>query len=46
VDNRYGTVTNITSRYAVIKGMDGTEAIIPNDTLITSTVLNHSYTQP
>jgi small-conductance mechanosensitive channel len=44
VDNRYGTVTNITSRYAVIKGMDGTEAIIPNDTLITSTVLNHSYT--
>lgn len=44
VDNRYGTVTSITSRYAVIKGLDGTEAIIPNDTLITSTVLNHSYT--
>jgi small-conductance mechanosensitive channel len=44
VDNRYGTVTNITSRYAVIKGLDGTEAIIPNDSLITSTVLNHSYT--
>lgn len=43
VDNRYGTVTKITSRYAVIQGMDGTEAIIPNDTLITSTVLNHSY---
>lgn len=44
VDNRYGTVSKITSRYAVVKGMDGTEAIIPNDTLITSTVLNHSYT--
>jgi small-conductance mechanosensitive channel len=44
VDNRYGTVSNITSRYAVVKGMDGTEAIIPNETLITSTVLNHSYT--
>ena len=44
VDNRYGTVTNISSRYAVIKGLDGTEAIIPNETLITSTVLNHSYT--
>ncbi|MDD5403769.1 MAG: mechanosensitive ion channel [Sulfuricella sp.] len=44
VDNRYGTVTNITSRYAVIKGMDGTEAIIPNEALIASTVLNHSYT--
>ncbi len=44
VDNRYGTVSNITSRYAVLKGMDGTEAIIPNETLISSTVLNHSYT--
>ena len=44
VDNRYGTVSSITSRYAVVKGMDGTEAIIPNDTLITSTVMNHSYT--
>ncbi|MDP2785015.1 MAG: mechanosensitive ion channel [Sulfurimicrobium sp.] len=44
VDNRYGTVSKITSRYAVIKGLDGTEAIIPNDSLITSTVLNHSYT--
>ncbi|BCB27822.1 mechanosensitive ion channel protein [Sulfurimicrobium lacus] len=44
VDNRYGTVTKITSRYAVIKGSDGTEALIPNETLITSTVLNHSYT--
>ncbi|MEN6584552.1 MAG: mechanosensitive ion channel domain-containing protein [Sulfuricella sp.] len=44
VDNRFGTVTKITSRYAVIKGADGTEALIPNETLITSTVLNHSYT--
>ncbi len=44
VENRYGTVTSITSRYVVIKGLDGTEAIIPNEALITSTVLNHSYT--
>jgi small-conductance mechanosensitive channel len=44
VDNRYGSVSAITSRYVVVKGMDGTEAIIPNETLITSTVLNHSYT--
>ncbi|MBU0594876.1 MAG: mechanosensitive ion channel [Gammaproteobacteria bacterium] len=44
VDNRYGTVTSITSRYVVVKGLDGTEAIIPNEALITSTVLNHSYT--
>ncbi len=44
VENRYGTVTSITSRYVVVKGLDGTEAIIPNEALITSTVLNHSYT--
>lgn len=44
VENRYGTVTSITSRYVVIKVLDGTEAIIPNEALITSTVLNHSYT--
>jgi small-conductance mechanosensitive channel len=44
VDNRHGVVESIRSRYTVIKGFDGTEAIIPNDTLITNTVINHSYT--
>lgn len=44
IDNRYGSVSAITARYVVVKGSDGTEAIIPNETLITSTVLNHSYT--
>ncbi|MHB1292514.1 MAG: mechanosensitive ion channel family protein [Sulfuricella sp.] len=43
VDNRFGTVTRLTARYLVLHGNDGTEAIIPNDTLITSTVINHSY---
>lgn len=43
VDNRFGTVSRVTTRYLVLRGNDGTEAIIPNDTLITSTVLNHSY---
>jgi len=42
-DNRYGEVTSLTARYTVLKGLDGTEAIIPNETLITSSVLNHSY---
>lgn len=42
-DNRYGTVSRLTARYIVLKALDGTEAIIPNDTLITSTVVNHSY---
>lgn len=44
VDNRYGTVSAITARHIVVKSADGTEALIPNETLISSTVLNHSYT--
>jgi small-conductance mechanosensitive channel len=44
VDNRAGQVTEISTRYVVLKSADGTEAIIPNDTLVTSTVINHSYT--
>lgn len=43
VDNRIGSVTQMTTRYTVLKSGDGTEAIIPNDTLITSTVVNHSF---
>jgi small-conductance mechanosensitive channel len=43
VDNRHGVVESIRARYTVIKGFDGTQAIIPNDTLITNTVLNHAY---
>ena len=42
VDNRFGTVTRVTSRYAVVRGLDGVEAIVPNETLVTTTVLNHS----
>lgn len=46
VDNKYGVVEAIKSRYTVIRSLDGTESIIPNDTLITNTVVNHSYTDP
>lgn len=44
VDNRYGRVTRLAARYVVLRGPDGTEAIIPNETLVSSTVVNHSYT--
>jgi small-conductance mechanosensitive channel len=44
VDNRHGVVTAVTSRYVVVRSLDGVEAIVPNDTLVTTTVLNHSYT--
>jgi small-conductance mechanosensitive channel len=43
IDTRYGEVTRLTTRYVVVKSLDGTESIIPNETVITSTVLNHSY---
>ncbi len=43
VDNQYGEVTRITTRYVVVRSLAGVEAIIPNDTLVTTTVLNHSY---
>lgn len=43
VDGRYGTVARLTARYVVVREFDGTEAIIPNESVITSTVLNHSY---
>lgn len=43
-DGHYGEVTRITTRYVVVRSLTGVEAIIPNDTLVTTTVLNHSYT--
>jgi small-conductance mechanosensitive channel len=46
IDGRHGVVLGIKSRYTVIKGLDGTEAIIPNDSLITNTVVNHTYSDP
>lgn len=44
VDARQGVVTRVTSRYVVVRSLDGVEAIVPNETLVTTTVLNHSYT--
>jgi small-conductance mechanosensitive channel len=42
-DNHHGEVTKITTRYVVVRSLTGVEAIIPNDTLVTTTVQNHSY---
>ncbi|PIQ11792.1 MAG: mechanosensitive ion channel protein MscS [Hydrogenophilales bacterium CG_4_9_14_3_um_filter_59_35] len=44
VEGRFGTVSLLTARYLVLHSNDGTEAIIPNETLISSTIINHSYT--
>ncbi|MCW5576725.1 MAG: mechanosensitive ion channel [Burkholderiales bacterium] len=38
-----GTLTRMTARYVVVRKAGGLEAIIPNETIITSTVVNHSF---
>jgi small-conductance mechanosensitive channel len=43
VDNRSGTVSKVTARYVVVTSLDGVDAVVPNETLVTTTVLNHSY---
>ena len=43
IDNRQGVISGLTARYIVLKAPDGTEALVPNETLITSTVVNNSY---
>ena len=43
-DHQHGTVTRINMRYVVVRSPNGVEAIIPNDILVTTTVVNHSYT--
>ena len=44
VDNRMGVVSKLAARYVVLRGLDGVEAVVPNETLATTTVLNHTYT--
>jgi small-conductance mechanosensitive channel len=46
VDNRYGEVSQINTRFTLLKALDGTESIVPNETLISQTVVNHSLTRP
>jgi small-conductance mechanosensitive channel len=46
VNERYGEVLKIATRYTVIRGLDGSETVLPNETLITSAVTNHSLSNP
>ncbi len=43
VEKYYGVVTQIRTRYTVVRALDGTEAIVPNEMLVASPVTNHSY---
>ncbi len=42
IDHRQGVVSQLNTRFTVVRSLDGTEAIIPNESLITGTVINHS----
>ena len=46
VDNKYGQVAGIHTRYTLLRSQDGTESIVPNELFINQTVVNHSFTQP
>lgn len=46
IDQHTGQLTKMTARYVVVRSLSGLEAIIPNETIIASTVVNHSYTDP
>ncbi|MEI7613335.1 MAG: mechanosensitive ion channel domain-containing protein [Betaproteobacteria bacterium] len=43
-DKTTGTVTQITTRYTVLRTLTGTEVIIPNEYLVSNIVRNLSYT--
>lgn len=43
VDTHYGIVSDLRTRYLVLRKLDGTEVIIPNETLIIQPVINHSF---
>ncbi len=45
VDKHYGIVEAMHSRYMLLSKLDGTHVIIPNESLITTAVVNHSLTE-
>jgi small-conductance mechanosensitive channel len=43
IDNTFGWVQELHARYVVVRDRDGVERLIPNETLITTEVINWSY---
>jgi small-conductance mechanosensitive channel len=43
VGNDRGVVTRITTRFTVLRGLSGVEALVPNELLVSSVVSNESY---
>ena len=46
VDNFEGRITDITTRYTVIRALNGRESIVPNEMMITQRVENSSLADP
>ena len=46
VRDKFGWVQALHARYIVVRDRDGVETLIPNENLITSEVINWSYTDP
>ncbi|GAB4350570.1 MAG: mechanosensitive ion channel [Gammaproteobacteria bacterium] len=44
IGNQFGWVQELRARYLVVRNRDGVETLIPNENLITSEVINWSYT--
>ena len=44
VNEHYGEVKEIATRYTVLRSLNGSESIIPNETMITAPVINRSLT--
>lgn len=42
IDVHYGIIKDLRTRYLVLRKLDGTEVIIPNENLIINPVINHS----
>ena len=45
VDKHYGVINDLRSRYLILAKVDGTHVIIPNEALITTSVVNHSLVE-
>lgn len=46
VDNFEGRISDITTRYTVIRALNGRESIVPNEMMITQRVENSSFADP
>lgn len=44
-DKHYGVISDLRTRYLVLRKLDGTQVIVPNESLIINPVINHSYAE-